>query len=85
MDKIKDIEGINKYLCSECNRFHIRKFKYKFNENNERIKTKDTPFFNHKDFAYKLTSSELFNMKFNKSLKNYSIKKHKKTIGSIKQ
>jgi len=85
MDKITDLEGIKKYYCSECERFHIRKFRYKFNENNERIKTKDTPFFNHKKFAYKLTSSELWNRQMKRSCELYSIKEHKKTIGSNKR
>jgi len=59
MDKLNSIEGIKKYFCSKCNKFHIRKYRYKFDKNNNRIKTKDTPFFNHKNFAHKLTSSEL--------------------------
>lgn len=84
MDKITDLEGIKKYFCSECNRFHIRKYRYKFNQNNERIKTKDTPFFNHKEFANKLTSSELWKRQFNRSCETYTIKKHKKMKGSRK-
>jgi len=84
MDKINDIEGIKKYYCSECEKFHIKKYRYKFNENNKRIKTKDTPFFNHKNFAMKLTQSELFNRQFKRSCELYSIKNHKKTKGSNK-
>ena len=85
MKKIIDFKGINKYFCSNCNHFHIRKYKYKFNEYNERIKTKDTPFFNCQEFGYKLSSSENFNLKMRKSLDNYSIKSHKLTVGSRKQ
>ena len=85
MDKINDIDGINKYFCSECEHFHIRKYKYKFDKFGKTIKTKDTPFFNHKEFAYKLTSSELFNKQFGKSMENYTIKSHKKTKGSNKR
>lgn len=85
MDKLTDLTGINKYWCNECKYFHIRKYKYIINKNGKRIKTKNTPFFNHKEFAYKLTSTEIFNMKFNKSVEKYSIKGHKKTLGSMKQ
>ena len=85
MDKITDLIGINRYWCSECEHFHIRKYKYIINEFGKRIKTKNTPFFNHKEFAIKLTSTEIFNMKFRKSTESYSIKSHKKTLGSMKQ
>lgn len=85
MEKINDLKGFNKYFCSECEHFHIRKYKYKIDKNGARIKTKDTPFFNHKEFAYKLTDSELWLMKMSKSLSIYSIKSHKKTVGSRKQ
>ena len=85
MDKLNSIEGINKYFCSECHRFHIRKYRYKIDKNGNRIKTKDTPFFNHKEFAYKLTQSELFNRQFRRSCKLYSIKSHKKMKGSTKR
>jgi len=85
MDKINDLKGFNRYFCSECKHFHIRKYKYKIDENGARIKTKDTPFFNHKEFAWKLTDSEIWQMKMSKSLSTYSIKSHKKTVGSRKQ
>ena len=85
MDKITDLEGIKKYLCSECNRFHIRKYRYKIDKNGKRIKTKDTPFFNHKEFAMKLTTSELFKRQFQRSCEHYTIKKHKETKGSNKR
>ena len=85
MDKITDLEGIKKYYCTECKRFHIRKYRYKIDKYGKRIKTKDTPFFNHKEFAMKLTSSELFNRQFSKSCESYSIKGHKKTKGSNKR
>lgn len=85
MDKINDIEGIKKYYCSECNHFHIRKYRYKIDKFGKRIKTKDTPFFNHKEFAMKLTQSELFSRQFSKTWNNYSIKEHKKTNKSKKQ
>jgi len=85
MDKITDLTGINRYYCSECEHNHIRKYKYIINKFGKRIKTKNTPFFNHKEYAFKLTSTELFNMKFRKSTEKYSIKGHKKTIGSMKQ
>ena len=49
------------------------------------LKQKNTPFFNHKEYAYKLTATEIFNMKFNKSVEKYSIKGHKKALGSMKQ
>jgi len=85
MDKLTDLIGINRYYCSECEHFHIRKYKYVINKFGQRIKTKDTPFFNHKEYAFKLTSTEIFNAKFNKSMEKYSIKGHKKTVGSMKQ
>jgi len=85
MDKITDLTGINRYYCSECEHNHIRKYKYIINKFGKRIKTKNTPFFNHKEYAIKLTSTELFNMKFNKSTEKYTIKGHKETIGSMKQ
>ena len=85
LDKLNSIEGISKYFCSECNHFHIRKYRYKINKLGHRIKTKDTPFFNHKEFAYKLTSSELWKRQFGRSCELYSIKEHKKAIGSNKR
>jgi len=85
MDKLNNLTGINKYWCVECNHFHIRKYKFIINEYGKRIKTKNTPFFNHSNYAFKLTNTELFNMKFNKSMKSYSIKKHTETKGSRKQ
>lgn len=85
MKKLTSFKGINKYFCINCNHFHIRKYKYKLNKHNERIKTKDTPFFNHQEFGYKLSSTEMFNLQMNRSLDNYSIKAHKKTRGSRKQ
>jgi hypothetical protein len=85
MDKINSIDGINKYYCSECLKYHIRKYRYKINKLGNSIKTKDTPFFNHKHFANKLTPSELFNRQFKANWNNYSIKSHKKTYNSIKQ
>lgn len=85
MDKINDLKGINKYYCILHDCFHIRKYKYIINEHGKRIKTKDTPFFNCKNNAMKLTSSEVFSRKFRKSYNKYSIKKHKETIGSVKQ
>jgi len=85
MDKLTDLIGINKYYCSECEHFHIRKYKYIINKFEQRIKTKDTPFFNHKEYAFKLTSTEIFNAKFNKSMEKYSFKAHQKTVGSMKQ
>ena len=85
LDKINDIEGINKYFCSEHKKFHIRKFKYKFNKEGLRIKTRDTPFFNCKKFAMKLTQSELWNRQMKRSCELYSIKEHKKAIGSNKR
>ena len=59
MDKITDFKAITKYWCSKCEHFHIRKYKYKINNDNIRIKTEDTPFFRCKEFANKLTSTEL--------------------------
>ena len=85
MDKIINLKEIKSYYCIECEHFHIRKYKYIFNEFNQRIKTKNTPFFNHKEFAFKLTATEIWHKKMSKSLENYSIKSHKKTLGSKKQ
>lgn len=85
MDKLNNLEGIRKYYCSKCEYFHIKKYKYKFDKFGKRVKTKDTPFFNHKEFAYKLTPSEIFKKQFGKSVENYSIKEHKKMKGSRKQ
>lgn len=85
MDKITDFEGVKKYYCTECEHFHIRKYKYKINKLGKRIKTKDTPFFNHKEFAMKLTSTELWNRQMKRSCDLYTIKNHKKSYGSGKQ
>lgn len=85
MDKINDLKGFNNYYCSECEHTHIRKYKYKIDENGMRIKTKDTPFFNHKEYAWEITASELWQTKMSKSFETYSIKKHKKATGSSKQ
>jgi len=85
MDKLTDLKEVKRYWCSECEHFHIRKHKFIINEFGIRIKTKDTPFFNHKEYAFKLTTTEIFNMKFRKSTESYSIKKHKETTGSRKQ
>ena len=85
MDKLTDLKEVKRYWCVECEHFHIRKYKYMIDKNGKRIKTKDTPFFNHKEFAFRLTATEIFNMKFNKSTESYSLKSHKKTLGSMKQ
>ena len=85
MDKLTSLKGINKYFCIECEHSHIRKYKYIINKNGKRIKSKDTPFFNCKEHAYQLTATEKFNIQFNKSVENYSFKKHQKSIGSMKQ
>lgn len=85
MNKLNNLEGISKYYCIQCEHFHIRKYRYKINKFDVRIKTKDTPFFNHKNFAYKLTPSEIFKKQFGKSVNNYSIRSHKKMKGSRKQ
>jgi len=85
MDKITNLDDIKTYYCSKHNRFHIKKFKYKIDKNNNRIKTKDTPFYNCQEFAMKLTNTELYNKQFNRSYELYSIKKHKESIGSKKQ
>lgn len=85
MNKLNSLEGIKKYFCSECKHFHIRKYRYKIDKFGKRIKTKDTPFFNHKEFANKLSRSELFNRQFSRSCETYQIKKHKKSKGSNKQ
>jgi len=85
MEKITEFNGINTYYCSKHNKFHIKKFKYKIDKNNNRIKTKDTPFYNCQEFAMKLTDTELYNKQFNRSCKLYSIKKHKEAFGSKKQ
>ena len=85
MDKITKLEGIKKYYCIECEHYHIRKYKYKINKEGKRIKTKDTPFFNHKEYAIKLSKSEIFNRQFKKNWKNYNIKSHKESYNSGKQ
>lgn len=85
MDKITDFKGITQYYCSECKHNHIRKYKYVINNDNVRIKTENTPFFRHKEFAFKLTHSEKFREQFNKSCERYSIESHKKSSGSSKQ
>ena len=85
MDKLNSIEGISKYFCSECNHSYIRKYRYKIDKNCNSIKTKDTPFFNHKQYAHKLTSSELWKKQMRRSCETYSIKSHKKMKGSSKR
>jgi len=79
MNKITDLKGISKYYCSECKHFHIRKYKYIINNENIRIKTENTPFFKHKEFAHKLSSTELWKLQFKRSWNSYDIKKHKKS------
>ena len=85
MNKLNSLEGINKYYCCQCEHFHIRKYKYKINKFDMRVKTKDTPFFRCKEFAYKLSQYDLFKKQLGKSVENYSIKSHKKMKGSRKQ
>jgi len=85
MKKLNNLEGIKKYYCINCEHFHIRKYKYKINKSGQRIKTKDTPFFRCKEFAYKLSNSELFRKSFSRSWNNYSIVSHKKSSRSSKQ
>ena len=85
MDKLTSLKGISRYWCVECNHFHIKKYRYLINEFGNRIKTENTPFFNHSNYAFQLTTTELFNKKFQNNLKSYSIKAHKQTTGSMKQ
>lgn len=82
MDKLVNIKDIKRYYCSQCKHFHIRKYKYKVNTFGVKTKTKDTPFFNHKEFACKLTNTEKFKKGIKGSFSKYSIKSHKKSIGS---
>lgn len=85
MDKIDNLKGINRYFCSKCNHFHIRKYKYKIDLDGNKIKTKDTPFFRCENYAVKLTDSKLFKIGISKSFEKYSVKEHKKAYGSRKQ
>jgi len=55
------------------------------NENKQEIKLPESKFTLHKEFAFKLTSSELWKLQFNRSCQSYTIKKHKKSIGSNKR
>lgn len=85
MKKLDDLKGIQKYFCSKCQHFHLRRYKNKIGMNGKIIKTKETPFFNHKEFAYQLSSTEQFRNSFKKNWNNYSIKQHQKYRGSMKQ
>ena len=85
MDKLTSLKGISRYWCVECNHFHIKKYRYIIDKFGNRIKTENTPYFNHFHYAFQLTPTESFNMKFSKSSKSYSIKAHKQTTGSMKQ
>jgi len=77
LNKIDNFTKIKKYYCLKHKRIH---YKYK---NGKKTKT----FSNKKcqENGYSLTTSEKFKMNFNKNWKNYSIKKHRKSIGSNKQ
>jgi len=82
---ITDFKGIKKYYCSLHNCYHFKQYNYTINENGKRTKLKNTPFFRCKNYAKQLSNTEIFNLKFIKSIQKYSIKKHKKTKGSTKQ
>lgn len=85
LKKIEDLKGFSRYYCTKCKHSHVRKYKYKIDENGVQIKTKDTPFFNHRETAWELTDSEIWHAKLSRSLENYTIKGHKKATGSKKQ
>jgi len=72
MEKIVNFELINKYWCIQHNCFHIK---------NRSKKT----FEKCKEFAYKLTSDEIWHRQFKHSTEVYTIKKHKESFGSKKQ
>jgi len=78
--KITDFKGVKKYYCNKHDCFH---YKYRNTTvNGKRIQVKTDSFKLCKDNAYKLSDSEMFKRQFKNSLKNYSVKAHKKIIGS---
>lgn len=85
MKKLTELTGINKYYCMECQSFHYRRYRNVINSDGSITKTKNTPFFNHSEYAYLLDSTELFKLKFKRNFRNYSIDKHQKSNGSKKQ
>ena len=68
-DKHKDFQFFGKYWCVKCSRFHFSGKVYK----------------EHSLYMLNLTTQQLWKLQFDKSWKNYSIKSHKKTYGSLKQ
>lgn len=85
MNKITDFNGIIKYFCLKCNRFHNRYYYVKDKCLNRTIKLTAKLFEQHKESAVKLNETELWHLQFQTSFKNYSKKEHSKTYGSRKQ
>lgn len=81
--KITDFAKVKLYYCSKHHRYH-RKYRHT-KRNGKMIKVKTVCFERCKNYAYKISKSEKFNKNFNRSLKNYSVDKHKKSVGSRKQ
>ena len=79
MEKITEFNGIKHYFCSRCNKIHKKTM---------RVSNKTVfcmPFKNCQEFAYKLSSTEIWHRQFKHSTEAYNIKKHKESTGSKKQ
>ena len=80
MEKITDFKYILKYFCTKHNCFH-RRYRTEVICGEKRQIPTDS-FILCQEFAVKLTESELYNWKFKKSWKRYTIKKHKESVNS---
>jgi len=64
MKEITDFTYMVKYFCTKCNGFH----KKYYTRNGKQNKSKT--FQDHKEYAFELTSSELWNFQFKRTWKN---------------
>ena len=65
MIEITDFRRIKKYFCTDCNKFH-RKFYTR-----KGVKEEAKPFKEHKEYAVKLSSTELWSYQFKKSWRGH--------------
>lgn len=88
MELITNFKGVRNYFCLQCNGFHKKTYVLIYNEKEKRMEKISNPksnFEKHKETAYLLSTSELFNRQFSKSWNRYNIKSHKESYGSKKQ
>lgn len=76
-DMIKEASliKVDKYWCSECNRFHKKMYRGKQN----------FTFIKHHIHSIEVSESYIWSKKLRNSCEHYDIRQHVKTIGSRKQ